>query len=103
MLTAKLINIKQQMYWMMLISLAGWVGLLLLFRTWWPGNTEPETTKTVLWIWLSIGVIFPAMILAGVAAILFTGLWMGRPQSELFRSVLWGKQNINIKFAFIIV
>ncbi|MDP3518688.1 MAG: DUF5367 family protein [Pseudohongiella sp.] len=138
MLTAKPINIKQQMTWMMLISLAGWVGFLLLFRTWWPGNTEPETTKTVLWMWLSIGVIgssltavitfklfstppqwrvhaaaaltapamcldvlgtlyferwfpnpgsmddriYPAMILVGVAAILFTGLWMGRPQSD---------------------
>jgi hypothetical protein len=26
--------------------------------------------------------IYPAMILAGVAAILFTGLWMGRPRQD---------------------
>lgn len=136
MLTTKPINFKQQIYWMMLISLAGWAGFLLIFRNWWPGGTEPGNAMTVLWIWLIIGFagsaltavtvfklfntppawrvhaavaltapamcldvfgtifferwfpdpgsmddrIYPAMILAGVAAILFTGLWMGRPR-----------------------
>ncbi len=138
MLTPKHTNIKQQIFWMMLISLAGWLGFLFIFRSWWPGNTEPDGELTLLWLWLVIGFagsaltavimfklfktppewrvhaaaaltapamcldvlgtlyferwfpdpgsmddrIYPAMILAGVAAILFTGLWMGRPKSD---------------------
>jgi hypothetical protein len=138
MLRPKHTNIKQQIFWMMVISLAGWVGFLLLFRSWWPGGTEAGNALTVLWIWLLVGFagsaltavtvfklfntppqwrvhaaaaltapamcldvfgtifferwfpdpgsmddrIYPAMILAGVAAILFTGLWMGRPRQD---------------------
>ncbi|MBU2099111.1 MAG: DUF5367 family protein [Gammaproteobacteria bacterium] len=135
MLNAKPLNIKQQLYWMMLISVAAWLGFLLFFRSFWPGNTNADSALTVLWLWLAIGFagsaltavitfrlfstppqwrphaaaaltapamcldtfgtifferwfpnpgtmddrIYPVMILAGVAAILFTGLWMGRP------------------------
>lgn len=137
MVNAKPINIKQQMYWMMLISVLAWLGFLLFFRSFWPGATDAGSSLAVLWWWLAIGFagsaltavitfrlfntppqwrahaaaaltapamcldtfatifferwfpmpgtmddrIYPAMILAGVAAILFTGLWMARPQA----------------------
>ena len=138
MLNTKPLNIKQQMYWMMLISVVAWLGFLLFFRGFWPGNTDAGSPLSVLWWWLAIGFagsaltavvtfrlfrtpavwrphaaaaltapamcldvlgtiyferwfpnpgsmddrIYPAMILAGVAAILFTGLWMGRPNAN---------------------
>lgn len=138
MLTPKPINIKQQLVWMMLISVIAWIAFLLFFRGFWPGSTEPGNSLTVLWLWLAIGFagsaltavitfklfntpaewrvhaaaaltapamcldvfgtlyferwfpnpgsmddrIYPAMILAGVAAILFTGLWMSRPRQD---------------------
>ena len=138
MLNAKPVNIKQQMNWMMLISIAGWVGFLMFFRSFWPGGMTPDSALGVLWLWLAVGFagsaltaaaifrlfntppawrvhaaaaltapamcldtfatifferwfpnaglmddrIYPAMILAGVAAILFTGMWMASPPSR---------------------
>lgn len=124
-------NFKQHMLWMMMISILGWVGFLLLFRWLWPGNTQSADALGVFWLWLVIGLagsvaaamlvfrlmktpsawrvhsavaltapamcldvlgtvyfeqwfaaagsmddrLYPALILAGVAAILFTGLF----------------------------
>lgn len=134
MLTAKPLNIKRQIRWMMLISVVAWLGFLLFFRNFWPGDTDAGSPLTVLWLWLVIGFagsaltalltfhlfktppawrvhaaaaltapamcldvlgtlyferwfpnagtmddrIYPALILAGVAAILFTGLSTSR-------------------------
>lgn len=133
MVNGNLANFKQHMLWMMVISLLGWVGFLLLFRSLWPGNTQAGGSLGVFWLWIVVGVVgsvltallvfrlmktpaawrvhaaaaltapamcldvlgtvyfeqwflaagtvddrlYPALILAGVAAILFTGLATG--------------------------
>ena len=49
-------NFKQHMLRMMVISLIGWAGFLLLFRSLWPGNTDTGDSLGIFWWWIVIGV-----------------------------------------------
>ncbi|MEX2333729.1 MAG: hypothetical protein WD600_05690 [Pseudohongiella sp.] len=40
---------------MMIISVLGWVGFLVFFRSFWPGGTEPGTSLYFFWLWLLAG------------------------------------------------